>query len=547
MQKKNKSNISSLVLYAKQSGKTSFSSLWDIKHALNTDKVGHTGTLDSFADGLLVVLTGHLTHLVTHVTGMSKTYYAVVAFGQETDTLDPCGKIIKTSKALTKVQVEEALSKFRGALLQTPPLYSAVHVDGKRASSLARSGKEVKLEPRQIFVYENELLDFKEEDFTGRSYALLKITCSKGTYIRALARDIAYSASSCAHLIALRRSRIGPFNLEDAVSFNKLKPFTIENALLEEAELKENCIDEKKAEDTELYEEIRAKALLMSVPLAKKCGFDSVQLKSEAEEKYMNGRPIENWWFTSLKSHETEGENASFEKNVYCKKEIAVFYKNSLFAGIISCLDKKYTYAFCVKNELQSSLSLKVFSYEDIIEGKFPLEYKKMGTALSIGSFDGLHLGHMEILNKLLENKSYVPGVITFTSSVKNTFLEGEKDIYSLEQKLKLLESKGLKFAIVIDFSPQIATMDGVEFLSVIAQKTGLKFLAEGMDFNCGYKGQTGIKEIESLSKIKDFNFTLVPDVIFEGERISSSRIRRAISYGDFDRAEKMLGRAYER
>ena len=545
MQKKNKSNISSLVLLAKQSGKTSFSSLWDIKHALNTDKVGHTGTLDSFADGLLVVLTGHLTHLVSHVTGMSKTYYAVVAFGQETDTLDPLGKIIKTSKALTKVQVEEVLVKFRGALLQTPPLYSAVHVDGKRASSLARSGKDVKLEPRQIFVYENELLDFKEEDFTGRSYALLKITCSKGTYIRSLARDIAYSASSCAHLIALRRSSLGPFNLEDAVSYKKLKAFTIENALLDEAKLKENYIDEKKVEDKELYEEIRNKALLMTVPLAKKCGFDSLELKSEAEENYMNGRSVKSNWFIPLEDKKNEDLNS--QKKLPWKKEFAVFYKNSSFAGIIACEDKNYTYSFCVKNELNLQKNIKIFSYEDIVEERFPLEYKKMGTALSIGSFDGLHLGHVEILNKLLENKTYVPGVITFTSSVKNAFNSSEKDIYSLDEKLKLLESKGLKFAIVIDFSPQIATMDGVKFLSMVADKIGLKFLAEGMDFNCGYKGQTGIKEIESLSKIMNFKFSVVPDVIFEGERISSSRIRESIALGHYDKAEKMLGRAYKR
>lgn len=545
MQKKNKSNISSLVLLAKQSGKTSFSSLWDIKHALNTDKVGHTGTLDSFADGLLVVLTGHLTHLVSHVTGMSKTYYAVVAFGQETDTLDPLGKIIKTSKALTKAQVEEVLVKFRGALLQTPPLYSAVHVDGKRASSLARSGKDVKLEPRQIFVYENELLDFKEEDFTGRSYALLKITCSKGTYIRSLARDIAYSASSCAHLIALRRSSLGPFNLEDAVSYKKLKAFTIENALLDEAKLKENYIDEKKVEDKELYEEIRNKALLMTVPLAKKCGFDSLELKSEAEENYMNGRSVKSNWFIPLEDKKNEDLNS--QKKLPWKKEFAVFYKNSSFAGIIACEDKNYTYSFCVKNELNLQKNIKIFSYEDIVEERFPLEYKKMGTALSIGSFDGLHLGHVEILNKLLENKTYVPGVITFTSSVKNAFNSSEKDIYSLDEKLKLLESKGLKFAIVIDFSPQIATMDGVKFLSMVADKIGLKFLAEGMDFNCGYKGQTGIKEIESLSKIMNFKFSVVPDVIFEGERISSSRIRESIAFGHYDKAEKMLGRAYKR
>lgn len=95
--KKLTDNPSGIVPFAKQSGLTSFSSLWSIKHALNTEKVGHTGTLDSFADGLLVVLSGSLTHLVPHVTGFKKTYLAVVCFGTETDTLDPCGIVTKNS------------------------------------------------------------------------------------------------------------------------------------------------------------------------------------------------------------------------------------------------------------------------------------------------------------------------------------------------------------------------------------------------------------------------------------------------------------------
>src|SRR5574344_219570 len=233
-QQKN-NNLSGLVLLAKKSGGTSFSSLWDIKHSLNTDKVGHTGTLDSFAEGLLVVLTGNLTHLVPHITGFTKTYEAVVCFGTETDTLDPCGKVINKGDAPSREAVEKILSKFTGALLQVPPVYSAVHVDGHRASDMARkaernnSDEEIRIEPREIFVYKNELKDFcsAEEASSPCSYALLEIVCSKGTYIRSLARDMGKALGTCAHLSALRRTTVGPFNLSDAAGYETLGPFTI--------------------------------------------------------------------------------------------------------------------------------------------------------------------------------------------------------------------------------------------------------------------------------------------------------------------------------
>ncbi len=231
-----KSSISGIMPYTKTPGLTSFSSLWSIKHALNTEKVGHTGTLDSFAEGLLVVLTGSLTHLVPHITEFTKTYQAVVCFGKETDTLDPTGTVTKSSKAPDQESLKSIIPSFTGALLQVPPVYSAIHVDGKRASNAVRGGQEVKLESRQIFIYDLSLRDFREaNDEDPCSYALLEITCSKGTYIRALARDMAKALGACAYLCALRRTKVGPFNLEDAACYSTLKPFTIENGIANSA------------------------------------------------------------------------------------------------------------------------------------------------------------------------------------------------------------------------------------------------------------------------------------------------------------------------
>ena len=154
---------SGIVLLSKQSGETSFASLSAVKKSLGTKKVGHTGTLDSFADGLLVVLTGHLTRLVSHITNFGKTYLALVEFGSETDTLDPTGKIVKTGRIPEEEEVREALKAFKGEIDQIPPKFSALHVNGKRASDLMRNGEEVELPARKITIYSIKLLDFFEK------------------------------------------------------------------------------------------------------------------------------------------------------------------------------------------------------------------------------------------------------------------------------------------------------------------------------------------------------------------------------------------------
>ena len=209
------------MLFAKAAGPTSFSSLGVIKKALGTGKVGHTGTLDSFAEGLLVVLVGKMTRLVPYITATDKKYLAVVAFGSETDTLEPSGTVVKEGSLPSRQQVEAVLPQFRGTIQQVPPAYSAIHVDGKRASDLVRSGATAQLPSREITIHSLELLDF------DGSYGLLEVSCSKGTYIRSLARDIAAAAGTCAHLVALRRVAVGPFQLEQAAFAPRLAAFTL--------------------------------------------------------------------------------------------------------------------------------------------------------------------------------------------------------------------------------------------------------------------------------------------------------------------------------
>lgn len=278
-----------IVLVAKQSGMTSFSSLWQIKNALGTKKIGHTGTLDNFADGLLVALAGRMTHLAPFITDCDKEYLASVSFGAETDTLDPDGTIARTAPLPRLADVERALPSFTGAIMQRPPRYSAVHVDGKRASDRSRSGESVELPARAVTVYGIETLDAHETE-AGLSKIVLKVSCSKGTYIRSLARDIAEATGSCASLSNLRRTRIGPFCLEDASGYSMLAPFdSRESARYGKGDKPPSVPPD----------EIHSRVMHVTRELVKRAGLSVTELPDAQLVKFANGAKFSPKWFSS--------------------------------------------------------------------------------------------------------------------------------------------------------------------------------------------------------------------------------------------------------
>ncbi len=200
----------SILLVNKRSGLTSFSSLNAIKRTVDP-KVGHAGTLDKFAEGLLVVLTGSMTKLNVLFSTMDKSYRATIRFGLETDTLDPEGEVIARADPPSRETIQSAIPSFLGEIMQAPPLYSALHIQGKRASDIARSGKHVEMTQRPITVHDFSLVSYEE------GVLVADIHVSKGTYIRSLARDLGLACGSRAYLQALQRTSIGPFSLEESV------------------------------------------------------------------------------------------------------------------------------------------------------------------------------------------------------------------------------------------------------------------------------------------------------------------------------------------
>lgn len=180
-------------------------------------KVGHAGTLDPLATGVMIIVTGKSTKLIEQLQEGVKEYVATMRLGATTPSFDLETEIDATypTDHITRELVEETLGKFLGRIEQTPPAFSACKIDGHRAYKLARSGKEVNLKPKILVIDEIELLDYSREEIKVR------IVCSKGTYIRALARDIGEALGSGAHLTALRRTRVGNVRIEDCLTIEQ--------------------------------------------------------------------------------------------------------------------------------------------------------------------------------------------------------------------------------------------------------------------------------------------------------------------------------------
>jgi len=187
-------------------------------------KIGHGGTLDPLASGVLPIALGEATKLCGRMLGATKGYDFTITFGEETDTLDGEGEVVATSKGRPALeQVKAVLPRFTGEIEQMPPAYSALKIQGKAAYARARAGEDVELKARSVSVYELKLLSPGEARGEELDEITLSATVSKGTYIRSLARDIAHALNSVGHVTMLRRTRAGPFGLESAISLDFLE------------------------------------------------------------------------------------------------------------------------------------------------------------------------------------------------------------------------------------------------------------------------------------------------------------------------------------
>ena len=209
--------VDGLLLVDKPAGCTSHDVVAIARRALGVRRVGHGGTLDPFATGLLVLLVGRATRLLPYLEGEPKVYAATIRLGDETDTDDATGRVVRAAPVPDRAAVEQAMRGLTGTIQQRPPAYSAKQVAGQRAHAAARRGAPIDLAPAAVTVHEWIVHEWRRDEVD------VTVTCSAGTYVRALARDVGRAAGSAAHLGALRRLRSGPFDVRDAATLDAVR------------------------------------------------------------------------------------------------------------------------------------------------------------------------------------------------------------------------------------------------------------------------------------------------------------------------------------
>lgn len=231
IEKKEKKDLCGIVLLDKAEGITSNKALQRVKGFFNAKKAGHTGTLDPMATGLLPICFGRATKIAQYLLNEDKAYQATLQLGIKTDTGDKEGNIISEQSfddlpsptKITKKACETVCEKFLGIQAQVPPMHSALKVEGKRLYELARSGQTIERKARQITIYMLQVLQYDAE----KHQLMIEVKCSKGTYIRTLAENIAESLGTVAHLIALRRIQVGALSIEKSVVESDLTTLNI--------------------------------------------------------------------------------------------------------------------------------------------------------------------------------------------------------------------------------------------------------------------------------------------------------------------------------
>ncbi len=214
----NREEINGWLVLDKPQGMTSTHAVSRLKRIFNAKKAGHAGTLDPLATGILPIAFGEATKTVPFVQDGEKAYRFTVKWGVETDSDDADGAVTRTSdRRPVQQDIEALLPRFIGTIMQTPPVYSAIKINGERAYDLAREGEEVVISAREVTIHALRMTSFSPEE------AVLEAECGKGTYVRAIARDLGQLLECYGHVTALRRTRVGPFREEDAVPLAELE------------------------------------------------------------------------------------------------------------------------------------------------------------------------------------------------------------------------------------------------------------------------------------------------------------------------------------
>ncbi len=456
-----------LLIVNKPEGMTSFAAVARVRRAAGTKKVGHTGTLDPMATGVLPIFIGRATALSSFLLDADKVYTATFLFGTVTDTDDITGNVLETYEVnITEEKLLDAFSHFTGKITQIPPAFSAIKKDGVPLYKLARRGVAVEVPEREVQIYEIiKKSEFKNNEIT------VQIRCSKGTYIRALCRDVGEYLGTGATLKSLRRDFTSGFGLQNSVALEDITPDTIENYL----------IDEQKA-----VEHLR-----------------EVFVSEKQATRFLNGGKL---GFQFLKF--TPKDNGEMVR-VKTKTEFLGIGKVDTEAGEIriKCLMK--------------------------------LNEEKPKTAIALGTFDGVHKGHLAVLKAAVDS-GYKSIAVSFTEPPKLKDAPAGLVLTGAEDKKRIIESLGIKKVHFLEFE-KIREMKARDFLEFLKNEFNPAFITSGFNYRFGFGGEGNTDLLRNFCEENEIEFREIEPVLIENEAVSSTRIREYIKSGEIEKANEFL------
>ena len=531
--------LDGILVLAKPTGPTSHDVVALVRRLTATKRVGHGGTLDPFASGVLPIFLGQATRVVEYHLSDTKAYRATVCFGASSTTDDLEGDLTPADAAPTREAVEAALPALRGRITQTPPAYSAVKVGGRRAYALARAGQSVELRPRDVEIHRFEIVDWDDSD-PERPIAIVEVECSAGTYIRALARDLGAAVGSAAYLGALVRTASGPFRLEDAVSLDAIRDAAGQGS--------------------------RPLARLLRPVDAGLDVLPVVILAPDDVSGFLRGQHVRPRRGTGdakdgdvVRVHDGRARLLGIARltggriapdKVLAAPDGPSGAVRAPAGARVAASDGRPAGA---TDHGDGVAGLPVPALEpDVVRGVLELRPEHGPLFAVVGVFDGLHRGHRYLLDELVRHARRLgarPAVITFDSHPDEVLVGAAPPLLlDPDERLRMLAQAGVEVIVVQPFDDAVRQTPYDTFVGWITERTSLAGLLMTPDAGFGYRrlGTPGAVAELARAAVPPWEVVVVPPFTLDGDgAVSSSEIRRAVEAGDLARAEKLLGRPF--
>lgn len=495
---KESSMIHGVINIQKEKGYTSHDVVAKLRGIVGQKKIGHTGTLDPDATGVLPVCFGKATKLCDMLTDKNKTYETVLLLGKVTDTQDLSGTVLEEheTNSYTEEEVRKAILSFEGEYRQIPPMYSALKVNGKKLYELAREGIEVERKARLVNIFEIQILEIQLPRIR------MKVSCSKGTYIRTLCHDIGAKLGCGACMEELIRTKVSRFTIEDSVTLSEVQQ------LKEEGRLAEILVP-----IDEMFSELEAVTLQESfLPLV------------------YNG----NVFFPKhLKKHVVLADG----------KKVRVYDNKGRFLAI---------YRFEKENDL-FKLEKMFFDRNEQVNYVTGIEtyQDERPCAITLGKFDGLHLGHECLISRVAEHRKQDGVIGVVVAFDMRPLFEKQKKPYQIlltnREKADLLKEK-VDYFVDCPFDESIASMEAETFIrKILVERFHAKYVVVGTDFRFGYRKRGDCHMLQTFGEIYGFQVEVIEKMCYQGREISSTYIKELLTTHQKELADKLLGYEYKK